>query len=572
MEETRELIEKYALQNAVKYKAAPNAGAVMGKLMGEHPELRARAKEVSPLVNEVLAEIEKTSLEEWQKRLEAIAPELIAELSIKKEPDKGLPALEGAENGVVMRFAPNPNGPPTLGSARGIIVNSEYVKKYGGTFIIRFDDTDPVKKRPMPEAYGWYLEDCNWLGAKPDLVITASERIDRYYPIAEELIRRGGAYVCGCAQGVFKEHKDKGVPCAHRDQSVEQNLELWKQMLDGRMAEGQAVLRVKTDMSHKDPAIRDWPAFRIVTAPHPLVGDRYRVWPLLDFESAVEDHLLGTTHILRGKDLADSGSRQRYLYQYLGWEYPKVVHWGRIKIHQFGSFSTSKLRKAIEAGEYSGWDDPRVPTVRAMRCRGIRPEALRKFMIDLGVGETDISISMDSIYAENRKLIDPEANRYFFVWNPVLLQIEGDVPAFAHAPLHPAIDRGWRDIPAGNELFICGSDLEGLKIGDKVRLKDLCNVEITSLNPARAWAEGTKMSKRIKIIHWAPESGLPVKVMRPDGIDEGIGEAGIAKELHHVVQFERYGFVRINRLGKAGIAKEIDHDLIEPIVAYFAHR
>ena len=559
MEDTRELIEKYALQNAVKYKAAPNAGAVMGKLMGEHPKLRARAKEVSPLVKEVLSEIEKTSPEEWQKRLEAIAPELIVELSVKKEPDKGLPALDGAEKGVVMRFAPNPNGPPTLGSARGIIVNSEYVKKYGGKFIIRFDDTDPVKKRPMPEAYGWYLEDCNWLDAKPDLVITASERIDKYYPIAEELIRRGGAYVCGCAQGVFKEHKDRGIPCEHRDQSIEQNLDLWKQMLDGRLAEGQAVLRVKTDMSHKDPAIRDWPAFRIVTAPHPLVGDRYRVWPLLDFESAVEDHLLGTTHILRGKDLADSGSRQRYLYRYLGWEYPKVIHWGRIKIHQFGSFSTSKLRKAIEAGEYTGWDDPRVPTVRAMRCRGIRPEALRRFMIDLGVGETDISISMDSIYAENRKLVDQEANRYFFVWNPVPLQIEGDVPASGRAPLHPTIDRGWRDIPAGSNLFICRSDLEALKVGDNIRLKDLCNVEMTSLEPARARFLGKDVGKRTRIIHWAPADGPAVKVMKPDGIDEGIGEAGIAGELGKVVQFERYGFVRINFLGN-------------PIVAYFAHR
>ena len=559
MEDTRELIEKYALQNAVKYKAAPNAGAVMGKLMGEHPKLRARAKEVSPLVKEVLSEIEKTSPEEWQKRLEAIAPELIVELSVKKEPDKGLPALDGAEKGVVMRFAPNPNGPPTLGSARGIIVNSEYVKKYGGKFIIRFDDTDPVKKRPMPEAYGWYLEDCSWLDAKPDEVITASERIDKYYPIAEELIRRGGAYVCACPQAVFKEHKDRGIACEHRDQSIEQNLELWKQMLDGRLAEGQAVLRVKTDMSHKDPAIRDWPAFRIVTAPHPLVGDRYRVWPLLDFESAVEDHLLGTTHILRGKDLADSGSRQRYLYRYLGWEYPKVIHWGRIKIHQFGSFSTSKLRKAIEAGEYTGWDDPRVPTVRAMRCRGIRPEALRRFMIDLGVGETDISISMDSIYAENRKLVDQEANRYFFVWNPVPLQIEGDVPASGRAPLHPTIDRGWRDIPAGSNLFICRSDLEALKVGDNIRLKDLCNVEMTSLEPARARFLGKDVGKRTRIIHWAPADGPAVKVMKPDGFDEGIGEAGIAGELGKVVQFERYGFVRINFLGN-------------PIVAYFAHR
>jgi glutamyl-tRNA synthetase len=559
MAEIRELIEKYALQNAVKYKAAPNAGAVMGKLMGEHPELRAKAKEVSPLVKEVLAEVERTGPEEWLKRLEIIAPELIEELSEKKEPDKGLPALKGAEKGVVMRFAPNPNGPPTLGSARGIIVNSEYVKKYGGKFIIRFDDTDPVKKRPMPEAYGWYLEDCVWLDAKPDLVITASERVDLYYPIAEELIRRDGAYVCSCPQAVFKEHKDKGVACGHRDQTIEQNLELWKQMLDGRLNEGEAVLRVKTDMHHKDPAIRDWPAFRIVTASHPLVGTKYRVWPLLDFESAVEDHLLGTTHIIRGKDLTDSGSRQKYLYEHLGWDYPEVIHWGRIKIHQFGSFSTSKLRKAIEAGEYSGWDDPRVPTVRAIRCRGIKAEALRRFMIDLGVGETDISISMDTIYAENRKIIDPEANRRFFVWNPVELEIEGDVPASARAPLHPTIDRGFREIPAGNKLFICKSDLASLHVGDNIRLKDLCNVEVLSVDPARARFLGKDVGKRTKIIHWVPAKGLTIRVMKPDGIDEGIGEAGIAEELDKVVQFERYGFVRINCLG-------------EPIIAYFAHR
>jgi glutamyl-tRNA synthetase len=481
------------------------------------------------------------------------------QLSEKKEPAKGLPKLEGAEGGVVMRFAPNPNGPPTLGSARGIIVNSEYVKKYGGKFIIRFDDTDPVKKRPMPEAYGWYLEDCEWLGAHPDQVIVASERVSHYYPIAEELIRRGGAYVCRCPQAAFKEHKEKGIECSDRAQSIEENLELWRGMLDGSLKEGEAVLRVKTDMHHKDPAIRDWPAFRIVTAPHPLVGDKYRVWPLLDFESAVEDHLLGTTHIIRGKDLADSGSRQRYLYSYLGWEYPQVIHWGRVKIHQFGSFSTSKLRKAIEEGIYTGWDDPRVPTVRAMRCRGIRPEALRKFMIDLGVGETDISLSMDSIYAENRKLVDPEANRRFFVWEPVELTIEGDVPALARAPLHPTDERGFREIPAGNRLFICRSDLEGFRVGDVIRLKDLCNVEIISLEPAKARFLGKDMGKRTKIIHWAPADGVRVQVMKPDGMDEGLGEAGIAEELGKVVQFERYGFVRVNKIG-------------EPIVANYAHR
>ena len=563
MAEIRELIEKYALQNAVKYEATPNAGAVMGKLMGEHPELRSRAKEISPEVKAVLSEVAAMNPDEWRMRLETIAPELLSQLSEHKEPAKGLPSLEGAEGGVVMRFAPNPNGPPTLGSARGIIINAEYVKKYGGKFLIRFDDTDPVKKRPMPEAYSWYLEDCAWLGAVPDQVIIASERLPLYYEVAEELIRRGGAYVCQCAKEVFKEHKDNAVPCPHRDQTWQANMNLWKMMLCGDLQEGQAVLRVKTDMYHKDPAIRDWPAARIVTASHPHVGDKYRVWPLLDFESAIEDHILGTTHILRGKDLADSESRQKYLYSHMGWTYPRVVHWGRIKIHQFGSFSTSKLKAAIAAGQYTGWDDPRVPTVRAMRCRGIQSEALRKFMIELGVGQTDISISMDTIYAENRKLIDLQANRYFFVWNPVELEIEGQVPALSKAPLHPTVDRGLREIPAGNSVFVCKSDLDNLNLGDKIRLKDFCNVEISSIEPARARlidaSPDTARKNKLRIIHWAPKDGVPVKVMKPDGEDVGIGEAGIAKELEKVVQFERYGFVRINRLG-------------EPIVAYFAHR
>lgn len=560
-DDIRALIEKYALQNAVKYSAAPQIGAVMGKLMGEHPDLRPKAKAVSPMISEVLKEIAEMSPEEWQRRLEQIAPDLLEKLSEKKEPTKGLPPLEGAETGVVMRFAPNPNGPPTLGSARGIIINSEYVKKYGGKFLIRFDDTDPVKKRPMPEAYGWYLEDCRWLGAEPDEVIRASDRIDKYYEVAEELIRRGGAYVCLCEQQRFKALKDAAEACPHRDQRVERNLELWEGMLDGTLEEGAAVLRIKTDIKHKDPAIRDWAAFRIVTASHPLVGDRYRVWPLLDFESAVEDHLLKVTHILRGKDLMDSETRQKYLYKHMGWTYPRVVHWGRIKIFQFGSFSTSKLRRAIEAGEYSGWDDPRLPTVRAIRRRGLLSDALRKFMIDLGVGETDISISMDTIYAENRKLIDPEANRRFFVWDPLELSIAGDVPATAEAPMHPALDHGVRRLSAGNRILVCRSDLEAASPGDRLRLKDLCNIEMTGPASARLIDidPETAKSMKLRIIHWAPLDGVAVKVLGPEKDDLGIGEPGIKEELGHVVQFERYGFVRIDSLG-------------DPIVACYAHR
>jgi glutamyl-tRNA synthetase len=563
-DDIREIIEKYALQNAVKYRAAPQAGAVMGKLMGERPDLRGRAKEMAPIVASVLSEVAGGGPEEWEKRLMEIAPELLAELGGKKEPDKGLAALSGAEGGVVMRFAPNPNGPPTVGSARGIIINSEYVRRYGGRFLLRFDDTDPVNKRPMPEAYGWYIEDCRWLGAVPDEVIIASDRLPRYYEVAEELIKRGGAYVCRCDQATFKALKDGAKPCPHRGTSPEENMALWGEMINGGLGPGDAVLRIKTDILHKDPALRDWAAFRIVTADHPRVGDRYRVWPLLDFESAVEDHLLGVTHILRGKDLMDSERRQRYLYDHMGWNYPKTIHWGRIKIHQFGSFSTSALRRALEAGEYSGWDDARMPTVRALRRRGIRPEALRKFIIELGVGETDISISMDSVYAENRKIIDPSARRRFFVKDPVEMEIGGEIPEVATAPFHPTLDLGLREIPAGPKLLVSADDLADLKAGVRFRLKDLCNVEVVSTDPLRGRVIGTDPHQakemKLRIIHWAPPDGVPVRVMRPDGVDSGIGEVGIREDLDRIVQFERYGFVRIDYVSQDGV------------VAYFAHR
>lgn len=557
------LIKKYALQNAVKYNKLPQAGAVMGKVMAA-PELRSRAKEINQLVGEVLSEINEMPPDSWEKELNSIAPELIAELKEKKEPDKGLPPLE-LKGALVMRFAPNPNGPPTIGSARGIVVNSEYTKKYHGKLIIRFDDTDPATKRPMLEAYDWYLDDCEWLGAKPDEVIIASDRIPKYYEVAEQLIKKGGAYVCFCEQEEFKALKDAKKPCPHREEEAEKTLVSWKKMLSGGYEEQEAVLRIKTDIAHKDPAIRDWVAFRIIKTPHPRpqVGDKYCAWPLLDFEGAVEDHLLGTTLIIRGKDLTDSETRQRYVYKYMGWTYPETMHWGRVQIHEFGKLSTSGLKKAIAEGTYTGWDDPRVPTIRALRRRGIRAEALRKFMIDLGLGETDISLSLDTLYAENRKLIDPVSNRYFFVWNPVELEIEGAEPKVAKAPLHPA-KKEMREIPVGTKVLVCRSDVDILKEGEKLRLKDLYNIEITGISPLKARFIGTDMDlvkkEKARIIHWAPPDGLKVRVLSPDGEYTGIGERGIEKELDKVVQFERFGFVRI------------DSVVDDEVVAYFTHK
>ena len=554
-------IKKLALQNAILHKGKAAATVVVAKLMAEHPDLKRQAREMSRFAADIVADINAMPSDEQRALLKQIAPDLQAKVAKAQQKRMYLPELPHHEQ-VVMRFAPNPNGPATLGSARGIVVNSEYAQRYKGSFILRFDDTDPQTKPPLLEAYDWYLEDCKWLGAIPDIVVNASDRIETYYRHAEKLIAHGAAYVCTCTRSRFKTLKDAGLACPDRENSKERNMDLWKQMLDGRIGEKEAVLRIKTDVTHPNPALRDWIAFRIVDAMHPR-GMAYRVWPMLDFESAVEDHELGVTHIIRGKDLRDSERRQQFLYSHLGWTYPYTLHWGRISIHEFGKFSTSMLKMQIEQGLYSGWDDPRLPTLRALKRRGFAAEAIRLFILKLGINESDIRVSLENLYAENRKLVDPVAHRYFFVPDPVSMSIKNAKPTTAHAPLHPSSPSPFREIPVEATVCISVQDL-ALAGTDLVRLKDLYNVRIVRKEPPEAEYAGAEISKGTRIIHWAPPNGPQVEVVTPTGKDVGIGEHGIAAELDRVVQFERYGFARVDQVLK-------NKSKIR-IICYFTHK
>jgi len=557
MDATKQKVRKYALQNAVKHDKAPMADAVLKRILGEQPELRKVAKEVYALVKVEIERIESMTREDRIEELKEIAPELLEEQNEREKREIGLPDLPRAEGErVVIRFAPNPNGAATLGSARGIIVNSEYARRYNGKFILRFDDTDPVLKRPLLDAYDWYLEDCDWLDAKPDEVVVASERIDSYYSYAKELIEEGAAYVCFCPADVFKGYKNRKVPCPDRAASIETNVENWTRMLEGVYEEKEAVLRIKTDIAAKDPALRDWVAFRIIKKDHPRVGRRYVLWPNLDFESAIEDHLLGITHIIRGKDLMKSEKRQQFLYDHFGWQYPVTLHWGKIKVQEFGKFSTSELKRRIKKGEYEGWDDPRLPTLKALRRRGFHPEAIRKFFISIGITQTDIAVSMKNMYAENRKMVDALASRYFFVHKPEEMRLRDGDSFVAQALKHPS-GSDYREIRTGSTVYITGGDYAKLKVGEKIRLKYLRTVEIESIDPLVA--KVIDMDSKVPVIHWAPGNGINVTVKKPGGIDKGIGEPLIGSELGNVVQFERYGFVRI------------DSVVSEEVVAYFTH-
>jgi len=543
-----ETIRKYALQNALLHGGKAEKGAVLGKLIGEKPDLKPKIRQLMQDIERIIKDVNSLSPESQRAELEKSAPELL--VREKKERTTELPDLPGAETGnIVMRLAPYPSGPLHIGNARMVLLNDEYVKMYCGKLILVFDDTiGSEEKNIVPEAYGMIKDALDWLGVTCHEILYKSDRLPLFYEWAEKLIMNGNAYVCECATEVLRKNRADGAECAHRQQGMDENLEKWKRMLSGGYAEGSAILRLKTDMRHKNPAFRDRALLRIKEKEHPRAGTKYRVWPLLEFSWAVDDHLLGVTHVLRGKDLVIEDEMEKYIWHALGLKPAQFVHYGMLRIKE-SKLSKSKSMAEVKSGAFSGWDDPRTWSIQSLRKRGIRPEAVRKFILSFGVSLSDIEVPAENLYSENRALIDAGANRYFFVSDPVWIRID-KLPRelqFIEAVNHPDFEeRGRRKVAAGDEVAVDRRDFEKLE-GQEIRLKDFCNI--------RLGKESEFLSREVRDIpkiQWAErKSGIPVAVVMDDGSAiEGVGEASISglKE-GDVVQFERFGFVRIDSKG-----------------------
>lgn len=565
--ELKEDIRKTALLNAIKHEGKAQTGSVIGKILGEKPDLRSKIKEISTLVNKIVEEVNTLSFDEQKSIVEENWPEALVKEKVEKE--KRLPPLPNMDKyrQVVTRFSPNPDCVLHLGSARAIILCYEYAHMYKGKFVLRFEDTDPKIKRPLLEFYDRIREDLAWLGCKPNEEHIQSDRIPIYYEYAEKLLKAGNAYVCTCQPEIFREKALASKSCDCRSLPIEEHLARWHRMQQGGYSEGEAVLRVKTDLNHLNPAVRDWPAARVIDAkkyPHPRVGSKYHVWPLYNLACGIDDHLLGVTHIIRGKEHLTNQVRQEYMYKHLGWKYPEAIHYGRLKIT--GAYlSKSKIVQGIREGMFKDWDDPRLATFAALRRRGITPEAIKKMIIDIGPKTQDLVLSWENLYAYNRKILDPTANRYFFVQNPIELTIR-KIPEeyMVRLNLHPEYpERGFREYtikPEGNEhaaaFWVSKKDIDTTKTGSMIRLMELFNVKIEKVSSYSAEAsfvsnayEEAKKGKA-PLIHWIPVGeDMPCQVVMPDAaMSEGIAEK-TCKQLKQntVIQFERFGFVRIDK-------------------------
>ena len=556
MDDLEKIVYKHALLNAAKHKGSANPGAVMGSVMSNEPELRSRAKEIGPIAGKIVAQVNALSAVEQAAEMEKLG----VEVQDKKPKAKqtGLQELPGSHENVVLRFAPNPSGPLHIGHSRAAVPNAEYVKRYSGKLILRIEDTDP--KRVFEPAYDMIPEDLEWLGINPDEIVYQSDRFEIYYDYARQLIEKGAAYMCTCDGADFKQLKDNCQACPCRDRSVEENLELWDKF--DTMKAGEAVLRVKTDINHKNPAIRDWVAMRLVDENHPRLGTKYRVYPMMNFSVAVDDHLMGMTHVLRGKDHLANSEKQKYLYDHMGWDLPEFIHYGRLKMEDI-ALSTSKAKEGIENGTYSGWDDPRLGTLRAVARRGIQAKTIYNLITEIGVKMADSAISWKKIYGLNRSFLEPIANRYFFCQDPQIVSVEGytggkmEIERLLHADHE---DRGMRHLSFDGTAYVAQCDIK-----DGVyRLMDAVNVNIND-GTLSYHSDSFEEARNIKarIIQWVPvDDNVNVKIVMDDAsVKTGLGERALEDlKVGDIVQFERVGFARLD---------EITDD---ELIFYYAHK
>ena len=548
-------VRKFALQNALEYDGAGQAGSVLGRLLSEKPDLRPEAKRLMGIVAEEVGAANALALREGvdavRAELERSAPEALEREKHRKV--EGLKALPGDTSSVVLRFAPNPNGPLTLGHSRGVVINSEYAKMHDGKVVLRFDDTDTRVKPPLSNAYQWIEEEYEWLAGRPaDIILRASDRMPVYLDYARSMLSDGHCYVCRCPADEFRGYREAKEDCPCRSKGVSANLSDWESMNDGEFGEGDAVVRVMTDMDLPNPALRDWPALRIQHTPHPMVGERYRVWPLLDFQSAIEDHKQGVTHIVRGKDLMDSTRKQSLLYEKLGWDYPETLYWGRVKVHEFGGFSTSSMRASIEDGVREGWEDLRMPTIQSLRRRGFDAQALRNFWVELGVTQKDISVSMQTIESLNSSAIDAMTERRSFVASPVRLHLSGEGGGLVKSPRHPdGKIPGSRSWNMGDVVYIQDSD-SGIS---NLRLKEFADISISG---EQARVESFERTDDRPIVQWLPEGMTREAVLYVPQGEDIVTVRGLIEDFElrvgKVYQLERVGFARLEGLYEDGSA------------------
>jgi len=488
------------------------------------PEVKQNVREWIPKIQQIAEEVENL---DYSKIEELASQEINIAAPTKKE--------EEIKGPVIVRFAIEPGGYMHIGNLRALYANYIFKETYGGKLILRFDDTNPEKVR-LPY-YKAIEEDIKRLDIEYDDVVCASERIETYYRYAKELIKKDLAYVCTCDSETMKQNRNSKIECSCRKRSRDENLELFEKMISGEFNEGEVVLRIKTDMAHKNPIMRDPVIFKISKHIHPITKYDVCCWPTYNFQCAIDDSDMKITHIIRGKDLMTPGEIQKIIQEYLGLHIPKTIYFGRLKIEGI-DLGKRHIREKILSKEIESWSNPQTFTTRSLLERGITPKALYEFYKELGIKGRDISIPIDILYARNREIIDKSAKRIFFVRNPVEIELNIE-PTYVEVDWHPEVDMGKKKYLIKDKIYIEKEDF-----GKNIRLKHAFNLKFDG---EKYIFDGFDIKEGLPIIHWVNHEYVEGELIYPDGsVVKGYFEYYIHDlNVGEIIQLERIGYGRI---------------------------
>ena len=368
---------------------------------------------------------------------------------------------EGVYDHVMTRFPPEPNGYLHIGHAKSILLNYGLAKQYGGKFNLRFDDTNPTKEKT--EFVESIKADVEWLGADfEDRLFFASNYFDQMHEAAIKLIKKGKAYVCDLSADEIREYRgtltEPGKESPYRNRSVEENLQLFQEMTDGKYEDGSKVLRAKIDMASPNINMRDPVIYRVARMTHHNTGDKWCVYPMYDFAHPIEDAIEGVTHSICTLEFED----HRPLYDWVVRELeypqpPKQIEFAKLYLT---NVITGKryIKKLVEDGIVDGWDDPRLVSISALRRRGFTPESIKKFVELCGVSKANSSVDyamLEYCIREDLKLKRP---RVMAVLDPIKLIIdnypEGHIEYLDADNNLENPELGSRKLPFGRELYI----------------------------------------------------------------------------------------------------------------------
>ena len=557
--ELLEAIEKAALVNAVKHEGKAEVGAVIGRVLAEMPELKAKAGMISKESAAAAKRVNSLTLDAQRRLLAEKFPDAIE--GQQKQGRVGLPPLPNAVKGkTAFRLPPEPSGFMTIGHAMAFTINYLYKEQYDGKLWLRFEDTNP--RKVQPRYYDSFRRGIAWLGIECDHEKNVSDDMEVIYASGRKLVEQGSAYACSCDEAKVKRLRFDGVACEHRSSPVEENLKVWDELLSKKHKEGSYVIRFKGDMQSPNYSLRDTNLFRVIAQPHPLTGERYTLWPTYDLANAVEDEICGITHVLRSSEFRNE--LQQLIRDALKFRKLEVIQFSRFN---FKGTPVSKrlLRPLVEKKVVSGWDDPRMPTVDGLKRRGIVPQAIREFTLQVGYTKTEHEYDWSILLSVNRKILDPISKRLFFVPDPVPLEVEGAPRRKAEIPFHPQKDLGTRAVETAGEFFVSAGDVRGVEKGAAFRLMELYNVELVSPAPRPvARYAGDELKPNTRKFQWVTKDHSEVIVTVPgelflegdvynkESLKEVKGFAEGAVSLLHegdIVQFPRFWFCRMDSPG-----------------------